>query len=299
MKKWIACIFILTAVRSAAQKELADSLFALQQWKTIVPLYEDYLKTHPNDALEWNRLGFSYQNMENYSPALAAYTHTLDNNPPPPLKQLVLIRMARIYIVQNKKDFFYRTMDSAMAAGYANVQELESNKDFDAVRQDERFKQFIEKVKHAAFPCMYDTHKREFDFWVGEWNVYPAGTNFLGGHSKVEVSSGGCAILENWTALGNFPGTGKSLNYVDPVTGQWRQDWIGSTAGDVQRFYHGEYKDNAMRFEFETTINGVKNMGRFIFFNEGPDQVRQFNEVSADEGKTWTTVYNLVYKRIK
>jgi len=40
-----------------------------------------------------------------------------------------------------------------------------------------------------------------------------------------------------------------------------------------------------------------KIIGRFIFYNEGPNQVRQFNEQSSDGGKTWTTSYDLTYKR--
>ena len=110
-------------------------------------------------------------------------------------------------------------------------------------------------------------------------------------------------ILENWTAKGNVPNEGKSMNFVNPSTGKWEQLWIGSggiNQNNPQQFVNGTYTDDAMRFEFEQiTPQGSKQVGRFIFFNEGPDQVRQFNEVSSDEGKTWTTVYDFVYKRKK
>ena len=36
---------------------------------------------------------------------------------------------------------------------------------------------------------------------------------------------------------------------------------------------------------------------RLTFFNLGKDSVRQFSEVSADSGKTWTTNYDLTYVR--
>ena len=55
-----------------------------------------------------------------------------------------------------------------------------------------------------------------------------------------------------------------------------------------------------MRFEFETKdAQGNKITGRFIFYNEGPNQVRQFNETSANGGKTWTTSYDFTYIRKK
>lgn len=47
-------------------------------------------------------------------------------------------------------------------------------------------------------------------------------------------------------------------------------------------FENGEYKDGAMRF---TTTTAQGQPGKLTFFNLGPNKVRQFYEVSADEGK--------------
>jgi hypothetical protein len=144
---------------------------------------------------------------------------------------------------------------------------------------------------------MGDHHAREFDFWIGEWNVYVTGTKNYAGHSLIQMISGGCALLENWDSPA---GNGKSINFIDPVTNKWKQSWAGSYANGIQEFTNGEYKDSAMRFIFErTNVQGNKIIGRFIFYNEGPDQVRQFNETSADGGKTWTTTYDFTYVRKK
>jgi hypothetical protein len=153
------------------------------------------------------------------------------------------------------------------------------------------------------FPCMKDNKLREFDFWVGDWNVYQNGTDQLVGESKIEVASGGCMILENWTAKGPVAHNGKSMNYVNSATGKWEQLWIGSggiNTNNPQKFVNGEYKDNAMRFTFEqVSPKNEKQIGRFVFFNLGTNEVRQFNEVSNDNGTTWTTVYDFLYKRKK
>jgi hypothetical protein len=155
----------------------------------------------------------------------------------------------------------------------------------------------------SQWPCMDNAQARQFDFWVGEWDVYAAGAEGIVGKSKIEIASGGCMILENWTAIGGPPNEGKSMNYINSTTGRWEQFWIGSgglNKNNPQKFVDGEFRDNAMRFVFEQFgKSGNKQIGRFIFFNEGPDQVRQFNEVSDDNGKTWTTAYNLTYKRKK
>ena len=65
--------------------------------------------------------------------------------------------------------------------------------------------------------------------------------------------------------------------------------WIGSNAPDISEFLNGIYQDGAMRFEFqEKTPDGSKQFVKFIFYNEGPDQVRQHHQTSTDDGKTWT-----------
>jgi hypothetical protein len=158
-------------------------------------------------------------------------------------------------------------------------------------------------ANNNAMPCMNDKHSREFDFWLGDWDVFKRGTDQKVGDSKIEIASDGCMILENWVATGPVAHNGKSMNYVNPQTGKWEQLWIGSGGINInnpQKFVNGVYTDGAMRFEFKATDkNGKKQLGRFIFFNEGADQVRQFNEISSDEGKTWTTVYDFTYKRKK
>ena len=152
-----------------------------------------------------------------------------------------------------------------------------------------------------AFPCLTNAQARLFDFWLGDWDVYNRGTTTLVGKSKIENASNGCMVLENWTAIGGPMHNGKSMNFVDPESNKWIQVWVGSSGinnQNITRFYDGEYKDGAMRFVFDRVTKGQKIIGRFIFFNEGPNQVRQFNEQSTDGGKTWTTSYDFTYKRV-
>ena len=52
----------------------------------------------------------------------------------------------------------------------------------------------------------------QFDFWIGEWDVYPTGAKNIVGHSLIQMVSSGCALLENWTSPAS---NGKSLNFVE------------------------------------------------------------------------------------
>ena len=46
-------------------------------------------------------------------------------------------------------------------------------------------------------PCADEAHA-QFDFFVGEWDVYPNGSDRLIAHSKWERLYNGCGVRENW-----------------------------------------------------------------------------------------------------
>jgi hypothetical protein len=87
--------------------------------------------------------------------------------------------------------------------------------------------------KHAAAPvrdgaCGAAVY-RKFDFWVGQWEI----EDFAGGEPPIDggddiITSelGGCAVFEDY-AGGGF--VGRSMNTVDPLTGQWHQHWSDNT----------------------------------------------------------------------
>jgi hypothetical protein len=65
---------------------------------------------------------------------------------------------------------------------------------------------------------------RQFDFWVGRWDVFSGAT--LAGTNEVKSRVDGCVVEENWTSAG--AGRGRSLNAYDAATGTWSQFWVGS-----------------------------------------------------------------------
>jgi hypothetical protein len=66
---------------------------------------------------------------------------------------------------------------------------------------------------------------RQFDFWVGQWDVRgPAGG--LAGTNIVSSKLGGCVIEESWTGAGG--GHGRSLNFYDASNDTWSQMWVSS-----------------------------------------------------------------------
>ena len=303
MKKYI---FILLSVsytvsygQSAASLiSVADSLFLKQEWSTAQATYQKAFSSgEPQTALSLNRLAYCYLNKGEYANAVDNFKLSLQKNPTQAGERIIRSRLAMAYAGSHDSKMAIEELDSAVTHGYANVPEIDSTKEFDNIRNDAAFKALVSRANDILYPCMKDPHAREFDFWIGEWDVYPTGSNQLVGRSSIQMGSGGCFILENWTAIG-YPNTGKSMNFVDPATNKWKQVWVGS-GGAVTEYVNGVYKDSAMQFESTSkTPKGVSKI-RFRFFNEGPDKVRQFQEYSTDDGKTWNVSYDLTYIRKK
>jgi tetratricopeptide (TPR) repeat protein len=291
-------VLCASAQTAPSNIKYADSLYYAQDWPGARAAYAKLLTDTSTNSIAWNRFGFCNYNTGRYNDALYDYKKALENHPIPPVKGSAYSRMARINALQNHTGDALTNIDSAITWGYVAYSELDSLKDFNNIRGNANFKKLRDKAFFTANPCMADPKARVFDFWTGNWNVYNTGTHMLVGRSRVQIISGGCALLENWESLGNAS-SGKSLNFID-ANSKWRQCWVGSYPGGQQDFVDGEYNDGAMRFTFSTTdAQGHKLMGRFIFYNQGADKVRQFNETSADGGKTWTTAYDLTYLRVK
>lgn len=75
-------------------------------------------------------------------------------------------------------------------------------------------------------PCT-DPVFDDFDFWVGEWDVYGADGK-LAGTNSITKEEYGCLLVERWKNAGGI--TGQSYNFVDLVTGKWRQVWVSAGA---------------------------------------------------------------------
>ncbi|HEX7137114.1 MAG TPA: hypothetical protein VF219_04680 [Vicinamibacterales bacterium] len=140
----------------------------------------------------------------------------------------------------------------------------------------------------AAAPCA-DAAFRQFDFWIGEWDVVTPGGQ-RAGHNVIRAAEGGCAIVEAWTsASGN---TGTSLNFYDRADRKWHQAWM-ERGGEALRL-SGGFADGAMRLQSDSA--GPDGAISRITWTPLPDgKVRQYWDTSADGGKTWKTQFDAFY----
>lgn len=147
-------------------------------------------------------------------------------------------------------------------------------------------------------PACSSAEHRQFDFWVGRWDVYPTGKEKLVAHSLIENLYGGCAIRENWMPL---TGTaGGSLNTYDPGDGKWHETWMDAANSLVS--FDGGFADGKMILTgFWKGVNGPGQDGlvRMTYSKLDGGAVRQFGEISIDKGASWKPLFDFTYRPAK
>jgi hypothetical protein len=177
------------------------------------------------------------------------------------------------------------------------VQTLDTDEDVASLKSDPRMEKIRYAMTHAPAPCADDSLYRKFDFWIGNWKVTTAGGTQTGS-SHIDLVSGGCALLENWTDMRG--GQGKSLNTYNPVTESWQQYWIGQVGGPIE-YRESTWNDRSVSFVAHFPASGQfpATLNRLTFTPVNDSTVRQHGEASRDDGKTWKTTYDFYYHRIK
>jgi hypothetical protein len=145
----------------------------------------------------------------------------------------------------------------------------------------------------APAPCTAPEY-RQFDFWIGDWDVLdPAGK--LLGTNRITREYAGCVLQEHWEARGPQAQRGSSFNTYYAGERRWHQTWVDSTGGFL--LLDGGLVGQSMVLGGEM----VGRRGRLkhrITFTPLPDgRVRQFWESSPDGGQTWNVTFDGTYVR--
>lgn len=146
----------------------------------------------------------------------------------------------------------------------------------------------------APPPACEPAEHKQFDFWVGSWDVYRSDTNQHVAKSLIGKLYGGCAVRENWMPLNGF-GAGGSLNSYRPEEKRWRQVYTG--AGNGWAEYVGGMEGGAMVIVgTQIILNGSKTPASITYKRGEGGVVYQIGDQSSDGGKTWKLSYHFTYR---
>jgi hypothetical protein len=151
----------------------------------------------------------------------------------------------------------------------------------------------------AAEPyCRSHAGFDQFDFWLGEWEVY-AGQDFgqLVGNNRIERNARGCVVEENWLNTGGTDGV--SLRYFDPATESWKMFWVSD--GYSVETEGGQLEPGVMLLEgnihyfADEFVTGF----RVRFTANGDGTVRQFAEQLDPKTSEWVVWFDGLYRKTK
>ncbi len=139
----------------------------------------------------------------------------------------------------------------------------------------------------AASPCAAP-ERRQFDFWVGEWEVTrPDGK--VAGHNRITPILGGCALREEWTGARGNQGT--SINAWDAEKRVWRQAWVDESG--TLLLLAGGIEGDRMVLQ-----SGDGAERQRITWTPLPDgRVRQLWDATTDGGRTWKVQFDGMYRK--
>ena len=80
---------------------------------------------------------------------------------------------------------------------------------------------FVTSISQAI-PCGAPEN-RQFDFWVGDWQVHKPDGSFAG-MNRITLEYGGCVVHEHYATGRGY--SGESLNTYDAARKIWHQTWV-------------------------------------------------------------------------
>ncbi len=146
-------------------------------------------------------------------------------------------------------------------------------------------------------PCASADH-RAFDFWIGVWDVTPAGKDAPTAINRISAQHGGCVIREEYKTQGGY--TGMSMSFYDAVRKNWHQTWMGADgtalfiAGGLNP--RGEMVLSNANWPGYVAGSAINRVTWTPTRNGGVvESVRQHWQSSSDGGESWSTIFDGTY----
>ncbi len=138
--------------------------------------------------------------------------------------------------------------------------------------------------------CSAEDH-RQFDFWVGDWQVKD-GAGAVVGTNVITRVAGGCGLHEYWRGARGTTGT--SINWYDPLSDEWHQVWVGQ---GLYLDLSGGIEDGKMVLSGERETPQGVIVDRITWTPLEDGRVRQVWESSSDGGQTWQLQFDGMYAK--
>jgi hypothetical protein len=285
----VGVVAIGVGAQEAPERQAALQAFEQGQWAQAIDAYRVLLDSNPDDGLALLRIAQAERKLSRHAKALETLEQARAAEAP---EAMVDLERALDLAALGQADNALRALSAADHDGLRALTLLEDADELDGLRDEARYQEVYRSVRHRVFPCEALAASRQFDFWVGRWEVRsPDGTPV--GHSRVTKEDGGCAVAESWQGAGGS--SGRSLSYFLPSKGEWRQVWVGS--GGTLIDISGGPVDGGMHLEGTIEYVAREEVVAFrgTWTPTGDGRVRQLLEEFDLASQSWRTWFEGVY----
>jgi len=142
-------------------------------------------------------------------------------------------------------------------------------------------------------PCAAEEN-RQFDFWLGDWEVTAVASGQTAGTNSISSILGGCVLLEEYETASGY--VGKSFNAYDRSAARWHQTWVDNQ-GQVLKLDGGITDGRMVLSGSGKDAQGNDVLDRITWTPHEDGSVQQTWDRSSDGGRTWTNVFDGIYRK--
>jgi hypothetical protein len=133
----------------------------------------------------------------------------------------------------------------------------------------------------------------QFDFWLGDWDVFDITTNVKDSRVRVTRILDGCVIHEDYQSVDGHKG--ESFSLYDVTRKLWHQTWV--TNGGRLLIIEGRFESGEMTLSgSDLTSTGQKREVRGTWTPQPGGSVRETAFTSLDGGKSWQPWFDLIFR---
>ncbi|MGD8977245.1 MAG: tetratricopeptide repeat protein [Gammaproteobacteria bacterium] len=279
---------LLPMVAWSVDAEQAAQFYQTEQWSQAATAYEAIVREQPTNPQAHYRLAVALRHLGRFDEAGGQLDQAQANGTP---AGFVEMERARLAAAAGDREGAVAALQRAAAAGFPNPSALTDDPLLSDLSDVAGYTASLDRIRRNQAPCLVDPVFRQFDFWIGDWEV-KGGDGTVFGRNSISSEEQGCVLVERWTGAGG--NTGQSINYYDGIAREWVQVWNGL---GIQIHMRGGLSDGSMILvgDILYLASGDRRAFRGTWTPLDGGVVRQFFEESADDGETWSTWFEGFY----
>jgi hypothetical protein len=138
----------------------------------------------------------------------------------------------------------------------------------------------------------------QLDFWLGDWDLtYTQDGKEMSSRNRITKILDGCAVLEQFDGKPGIPLEGRSVSVFDATAKRWKQTWVDNSGAYLD--FTGGMEAGRMVFARTVERGRQRFLQRMVFADVKPQSLRWLWQRSDDGGRTWSTKWEIAYRRAR